>query len=112
MLYSSWEEIEFEVSQESILGPLLFKIFLLIFFFFFFFLIMKETGFSSYADDNTPYSTADTFGKVIKLLERESMMFKWFSDNQMKVNLSKCHLLVNKKDEVVMNLGEMEIKNN
>ena len=29
----------------------------------------------------------------------------------MKANLSKCHLLVNKQDEVVINLGEMEIKN-
>ena len=39
------------------------------------------------------------------------MLFKWFSDNQMKANISKCHLLVNKKDEVVITLGEMEIKN-
>ena len=29
----------------------------------------------------------------------------------MKANISKCHLLVNKKDEVVINLGETEIKN-
>ena len=38
------------------------------------------------------------------------MLFKWFSDNQMKTNFSKCHL-VNKKDEGVINLGETEIKN-
>ena len=38
------------------------------------------------------------------------MLFKQFSDNQMKANISKCHLLVNKKDEVVYNLGETEIK--
>ena len=29
----------------------------------------------------------------------------------MKANISKCDLLVNKKDEVVINLGETEIKN-
>ena len=29
----------------------------------------------------------------------------------MKANISKCHLLVNKKGEVVINLAEMEIKN-
>ena len=29
----------------------------------------------------------------------------------MKASISKCHLLVNKKDEVVINLGETEIKN-
>ena len=107
MSYSSWEEIIFGVPQGFILGPLLFNIFLCDFFF-----IMKETDFSSYADDNTSYRAADTTEEVIKLLERDStMLFKWFSDNQMKANISKCHLLVNKKGEVVINLGETEIKN-
>ena len=85
MSYSSWEEIIFGVPQGSI-------------FLYDLFFIMKETDFSSYADDNTPYVTADTIEEVIKLLEREStMLFNWFSDNQMKANISKCHLLVNKK---------------
>ena len=89
MSYSSWEEIMFGIPQGSILGPLLFNIFLCDLFF-----IMKETDFSSYADDNTPYKNADTIEEVIKLLERDStMLFKWFSDNQMKENISKCHLL-------------------
>ena len=106
MSYSSWEDIIFGVPQGSILGTLLFNIFLCDLFF-----IMKETDFSSDADDNTPYRTADTIEEVIKLLERDStMLFKWFSDNQMRANISKCHLLVNKKDEVVINLEETEIK--
>ena len=67
MLYSSWEEIVSRVSQGSILGPLLFNIFLYDLFF-----IMRETDFSSYADDNTPYRTADTTEEVRKLLERDS----------------------------------------
>ena len=72
---------------------------------------MKETDFSSYVDDNTPYRIADTIEEVIKLLKRDStMLFKCFSDNQMKANISKYYLLV-KKDEVVINLGETEIKN-
>ena len=73
---------------------------------------MKKNDFSSYADDNTPFRTADTIGELIKLPERDSMMlFKWLSDNQMKANISICHLQVNKKGEVVINLGETEIKN-
>ena len=50
---------------------------------------MKETVF---------YRTADTIEEVTKLLERDNtILFKWFSDNQMKANISKCNLLVNKK---------------
>ena len=47
---------------------------------------MKGTDFSSYADDNRPYRTADTIEELMKLLEHDStMLFKWFSDNQVNV---------------------------
>ena len=106
MSFSSWEEIVFGVPQGSMLGPLLFNSFLCDLFF-----IVKKSDFSSYADDNTSYRTAATIEEVIKLLERDStMLFKWFSHNQMKANISKCHLLVNKKDKVIINLGRTEIK--
>ena len=42
------------------------------------------------------------------------LLFKWFSENQMRANIISnaiCHLVVNKKDEVVINLGETKIKN-
>ena len=74
--------------------------------------MMNETGFASYADDNTPYRTANTIDEVIQSLEHDSMMLsQWFSDNQMKANISKCHLLVNKKNEVTIRIGDTEIKN-
>ena len=38
------------------------------------------------------------------------MMFQWVSDNQMEANISKRHLLVNKKDEVTIRLAHTEIK--
>ena len=39
------------------------------------------------------------------------ILFKWFSDNQRKVNISKCHLLVNKKDDVTIRIEDKKIKN-
>ena len=39
------------------------------------------------------------------------MLSQCFSENQMKAYISKCHLLVNKKDEVTIRIGDTEIKN-
>ena len=39
------------------------------------------------------------------------MLFKWFFESQMNTNTSNCHLLVNKKDEVIMRIGDTEIEN-
>ena len=73
--YSSWEEILFGVPQV----PQVFLCDL--------FLIMKETSFASYADDNTPYVTAENLDEVIKSLEKDSIkLFQWFSNNQLKAN--------------------------
>ena len=106
MSYNPWAEILFGVPQGSILGLLLFNIFLCDLFF-----IMNETDFASYADDNMPYRTANTTDEVIQSLEHDSMMlFQWFSDKQMKPNMSKCHLLVNKKNEATIRIGDTEIK--
>ena len=49
--FSSWEKILFGLLQESILGPLLFHIFLCNLFF-----VMNDVDFASYADSNTPFS--------------------------------------------------------
>ena len=103
--YSSWEEILFGVPQGSILGPLLFNIFLCDLFF-----IMSKTEFASYADDNTSYNSGQNIDNVIRTLENDSVrLFKWFSNNQMKANKDKCHLLSN-KERVTMKIGKSEIK--
>ena len=59
--YNSWEEILFGVPQGTIQGPLLFNIFLCDLFY-----MMSDTDFASYADDNTPYVSANTINEVIK----------------------------------------------
>ena len=104
--YSSWEEILFGVPKRSILGPLLFNIFLCEFFY-----MMGDTYFASYADDNTSYVSPDTIDEVIKRLETVSLqLFKWFADKQMKVNQDKFHLMISENENVSMYIRPFEIK--
>ena len=100
-------EIIFGVPQESILGPLLFNIFLTDLFF-----IIEDTDIASYVDDNTPYVIADNIDGVIKSLEEASeILFKWFNDNLMKINADKCHLLVSTNNTVKIKIGNFDITN-
>ena len=56
--------------------------------------------------------TAENLDEVIKSLEKDSIkLFQWFSDNQMKANHDKCHLLVSGKNNVTMNASGFKIKN-
>ena len=77
------------IPQGSVLGPLLFNKFLCGLF-----LSINNIDFASYVDDNTPYTTDESAEKVIDKFEKKAKsLFKWFSDEQMKANPDKCHLL-------------------
>ena len=105
--YSSWINILFGVPQGSILGPLLFNIFICDLF-----IIMDDIDFASYADDNTPYTSGSTIPEVIvSLKDISSRLFKWFNDNQMKANPEKCHLLLNSSSTWTITLEGNDILN-
>ena len=104
--YSSWEEILFGVSQDSILVPLLLNIFICDLF-----LIMKKVDFASYADDNTPYVIGKGAKEAINSLkEAPGELFYWFANNQMKANPGKCHLLTNSSDKASIFVDNCNIK--
>ena len=72
---------------------------------------MNEIEFASYADNNTPYTSGQNIDAVIRTLENDAdRLLKQFSNNQMKTNKNKCHLLLNNKERITMKIGETEIK--
>ena len=80
-------------------------------YFFVAFLIVKETSFAIYAVDRTSCVIAENFAEVAKLLEQDSIkLSQWFSDNQIKANHDKYHLLVIGKNDVTMNASGFKNK--
>ena len=105
--YSPWEDITHGVPQGSILGPLLFNIFLCDMFF-----LLHDIEIASYADDTTPYVSANSIEETISILEDISeKLFQWFTSNQMKANEGKCHLLLRKNSSVSIKIKDAKVKN-
>ena len=92
--------------QGPILGPLSFNMFLFLFQFF------PDVDIANYADDSTPHSSNINLNKVLHDLEKISnTLFKWFTDNLLKANPEKSHLLTNSTQEIQINIGEIAISN-
>ena len=78
------------VPQVSILGPLLFNLFLCDLFLFF-----EEADAMGYADDKTPYVCPEKVDIALeKLDEVREMILIFFSSNFLKANTDKCHLIL------------------
>ena len=104
--YSSWEEILFGVPQGSILGPILFNIFLSDLF-----LVISDIDFSSYADDNIIHDSGNSNNEIISSLkESAEKLLQWFSHNQMKGNTDKCRLIVSTDEPIEIRVGETLIR--
>ena len=108
--YSTWFEILFGVPQSSILGSLLFDLFLADLFFILNIDILIDIA--NYADDNKPYtSSIDVNGLIKSLKEASKELLIWFDDNLMKSSPGKCHLLVSANDNAAIRIGNFQIEN-
>ena len=104
--YSSWKDIIYGVPQGSILGPLLFNIYLCDLF-----LFTEDLDIANYADDTTPYHCSDNTESVIEMLEiAATKLFHWFKDNNLKANADKCHLLLSTNESEQININDTIIE--
>ena len=87
--FSMWEDIYSGVPQGSILGPLLFNIFVNDIFSF-----LTTCDTSNYGDDNTLYTHSRDFHKVQEYLKKDfGILENWFYDNYMVLNPRKCEFM-------------------
>ena len=99
-------EVVYLVTVYSILGPLLFNIF-----FADLFLIHSDTDSANFADDNTPYLSAENVEDATESLERSSVsLFRWFENNLLNSNADKYHFLVSTNQEISLNVNNFKIK--
>ena len=105
--FSDWKEIKIGVPQGSVLGPLLFNVFVNDIFWF-----SHRTKICNYADDTTIFACHPDLDTIIKQLEEDSsVLVKWFSDNFLKLNDDKCHLMIfgDKSTETTISIGNSRI---
>ena len=88
--YSKWSEIKHGIPQGSILGPLLFNIFINDLFF-----VIEKSDICNFADDNTLYSCVANLKRVSENVEHNaSKLLYWFKTNSMKANPEKFEFIM------------------
>ena len=68
------------------------------------FLVVKDLNFASYADDNQSGRNVDDVINDLQLPAEKP--FHWFSDNQMKENTDKCHLIMSTNNTPELKVGD------
>ena len=105
--FSQWSNVESGIPQGSIKGYLLFNVYLCDLFF-----DIIKINIANYADDTTPSALDSKPENIVKLLEENAdKLFDWFSNNYLKANPGKCHLIVNTTGNIRINVRSETISN-
>ena len=88
--YSTKRTLKYGVPQGSILGPLLFNLFINDIFYF-----LNDSKLANYADDTSNYLAKLGIFPFLHALKSETeIVLNWFKTNEMKSNSDKCHLII------------------
>ena len=106
--FSTWRETFAGVAQGSVLGPLLFNIYINDLYF-----SIMDTEVCNFADDTIIFAADCQLDRILERLETHALVLsKWFPENFMKFNEEKCHLLTfgTSQDDIKIKVGEAIVK--
>ena len=104
--YSDWYDIIRGVPQGSILGPLLFNLFINELF-----LFIERTNICNFADDNTIYSCQNH--QILEDLRCDMVtLLRWFKENSVKVNPKKFQFMIlgkTPRQPIILNINQIKV---
>ena len=105
--FSNWFELDLGVPQGSVLGPLLFNIYLndLLWF-------TEDCEVCNFADDTTIFACNKNIDEIKEILEKSAdIAIEWFKTNYFKLNTDKCKLIVggHKSHSISVRVGNSTI---
>ncbi|KAL9965454.1 hypothetical protein ACROYT_G029256 [Oculina patagonica] len=107
-IFSDWLPVYCGVPQSSLLGPLLFNIFINDLNF-----VVQVSSLRLYADDTTTYaSDSNTTALELSLNQDLDKLSSWFSSNYLSINQSKTQAMIlgNYSQEAVLHIGDSTIE--
>ena len=105
--FSCWAEISFVVPQGSTLGPLLLNASICHLFY-----EVRDLEYASFADDTIPNGCAPEMIPISEKLEKGMQsMFDCFSENFLKANADKCHLIASSKVLADIQMSDIKVNN-